>query len=180
MVFMTSSSDHVTGAAGLSLTITASKNGGAFASISPTVTERGDGWYSIALTSSHTDTEGDLALHVTGGGADPTDVLNRVGRVDAQVLGMATDTLTAAALASDAVAKIQSGLATAANVWTVDFGSGRTPKQALQFLRNKKSLEVLSATSGILHVYAEDDGTESWQAAVTFTTTQSPVSVVDP
>lgn len=78
MVFLTLASDHVTGATGLTLTITASKAGAAFASISPTVTERGNGWYAVALTASHTDTPGDLALHVTATGADPADVILRV------------------------------------------------------------------------------------------------------
>ena len=78
MVLMVDSTDHVTGKTGLTLTITASKNGAAFASITPTVTERGDGWYSIAITAAHTDTEGDLALHITGSGADPSDVLMNV------------------------------------------------------------------------------------------------------
>jgi hypothetical protein len=74
MIFMVDETDHVTGLAGLTLTITASKDGAAFASISPTVTDRGNGWYNIALTSSHTDTLGDLALHVTSTGADPLDL----------------------------------------------------------------------------------------------------------
>lgn len=78
MVFMKDSGDHITGKTGLTLTITASKNGAAFASISPTVTERGDGWYSLALTSSHTDTAGDLALHITGTAADATDIVLEV------------------------------------------------------------------------------------------------------
>ncbi len=73
MVLMVDSTDHVTGKTGLTLTITASKDGGAFASISPTVTERGSGWYNVALTASHTDTIGDLALHITGTAADPSD-----------------------------------------------------------------------------------------------------------
>lgn len=75
MVLMVDSTDHITGKAGLTLTITASKNGGAFGSISPTVTERGDGWYSLSLTASHTDTLGDLALHITGTAADPADMV---------------------------------------------------------------------------------------------------------
>lgn len=74
MVFMTDSADHITGKTGLTLTITASKNGAAFASITPTVTERGSGWYNLALTASHLDTLGDFALHVTGTGADPSDL----------------------------------------------------------------------------------------------------------
>jgi hypothetical protein len=79
MVFMTDSSDHISGKTGLTLTITASKDGGAFASISPTVTERGSGWYSLALTTSNTDTVGDLSLHATATGADPTDMTVQVG-----------------------------------------------------------------------------------------------------
>lgn len=74
MVFMVDSTDHVSGKAGLTLTITASKNGAAFATITPTVTDRGSGWYNLALTTAHTDTLGDLAIHVTGTAADPTDL----------------------------------------------------------------------------------------------------------
>ena len=78
LVFMSSAVDHITGKTGLTLTITASKNGGAFSSITPTVTERGDGWYSLALTAAHTDTLGDFALHITGTDADPTDLVSQV------------------------------------------------------------------------------------------------------
>jgi len=78
VVFMTDSTDHVTGKTGLTLTITASKAGAAFASITPTVTELATGWYKLALTSSHTDTLGDLALHITATGADPTDTQMQV------------------------------------------------------------------------------------------------------
>jgi hypothetical protein len=89
MVFMTDSADHVTGKTGLTLTITASKAGAAFASVTPTVTERGSGWYSLAFTTSHSDTLGDLALHITGTGADPADLLfNVVANVEADTYGI--------------------------------------------------------------------------------------------
>jgi hypothetical protein len=78
LVFMTDSADHISGKASLTLTITASKNGAAFASISPTVNDRGTGWYEIQLTTAHTDTLGDFALHITSAGADPTDTLSYV------------------------------------------------------------------------------------------------------
>ena len=74
IVFVTQASDHVTGLTEASLTITASKAGGAFGSIAPAVTERGTGWYSLALDAGMTDTLGDLALHITAASADPTDV----------------------------------------------------------------------------------------------------------
>ena len=73
MVFMVDNSDHLSGKAGLTLTITMSKNGAAFATVTPTVTERGSGWYNLALTASHTDTLGDLTFHITAAGADSTD-----------------------------------------------------------------------------------------------------------
>lgn len=77
-VLMIDASDNVTGKTGLTLTITASKDGGAFGSISPTVTELSSGWYSLALTSAHTNTLGDLALHITGTGANATDIRDQV------------------------------------------------------------------------------------------------------
>lgn len=78
MILLIDSTDHISGKTSATLTITASKNGAAFASITPTVTERGNGWYSLALTSSHTDTLGDFALHITASGADPTDIVDQI------------------------------------------------------------------------------------------------------
>ncbi len=97
LVFMTDSADHVTGKTGLTLTITASKNGAAFASITPTVTERSNGWYSLALTTSHTDTLGDLALHVTATGADPTDVVWEV------VVGLPGESVTVSSIGNNVI-----------------------------------------------------------------------------
>lgn len=75
MAFMSDAADNVTGKTGLTLTITASKDGGAFASISPTVVDLGSGWYSLALTTTHTNTAGELALHITGTNANPNDMV---------------------------------------------------------------------------------------------------------
>lgn len=101
MVFLTDSTDHVTGLGGATLTVTLSKNGAAFASISPTVTDRSNGWYNIALTSSHTDTLGDFVLRATASGADPIDLRTQVlvalpGESDANVTAIKakTDSLT--------------------------------------------------------------------------------------
>jgi len=77
-VLMIDSADHVTGKTGLTLTITAGKDGGALGAITPTVTERTVGWYQLALTAAHLDTRGCFKLHITGTGADPTDTLDLV------------------------------------------------------------------------------------------------------
>lgn len=79
-VLMVDSTDHVTGKTGLSagLTIYATKGAGTPAVITPTVTELDStnvkGIYKLAFTTSHTDTLGELQLHITATGADPTDV----------------------------------------------------------------------------------------------------------
>jgi hypothetical protein len=116
MVFLTDSADHVSGKTGATLTITASKNGGAFASITPTVTERGNGWYSVALTTAHTDTLGDLALRATAAGSDPIDLREQVFAAlpgeSVAVASIANDAITAASIAASAVTELQAGLST--------------------------------------------------------------------
>jgi hypothetical protein len=38
----------------------------------------GNGWYNLAYTTTHTNTKGALALHITATGADPTDLVDEV------------------------------------------------------------------------------------------------------
>lgn len=85
MVMMVDSSDHITAVSGLTLTCELSKNCGAFTAITPTITEIGYGWYKVALTASDIDTEGDLILHVSATGADPSEVMCRVGYLHADI-----------------------------------------------------------------------------------------------
>lgn len=122
-VFITQSADHVSGLTGATLTITASKNGAAFASITPTVTELANGWYSLALTTAHTDTLGDLALHITATSADPTDLLMQV---------VAYDMTDATALGLSRLDAAISSVAT--SVWSFAHQSGRTVKGAIKRL----------------------------------------------
>lgn len=103
MVFLTDSTDHVTGKTGATLSISLSKDGAAFASITPTVTERGDGWYNIALTTGHTDTVGDFVLRATASGADPIDLREEVvaATPDVNVSKMNNATLYGAGTSGD-------------------------------------------------------------------------------
>lgn len=71
--FMVDSSDHITGKTGLTPTVTVSKNGAAFGGISGAVTEVGLGLYKIAGNATDSNTVGELWIHATGTGADPTD-----------------------------------------------------------------------------------------------------------
>lgn len=67
--FMVSSSDHVTGATGLTVTATRSLDGGSFGSCTNSVSEIGNGWYKIDLAAG--DLNGNtVALKFTATGAD--------------------------------------------------------------------------------------------------------------
>lgn len=67
------SSDHITGATGITLTVTISKNGAAFGSPAGAVTEISSGWYKIAGNATDSNTAGPIAVHATGAGCDPFD-----------------------------------------------------------------------------------------------------------
>jgi hypothetical protein len=115
-ILMTDAADHITGKAGLTLTFTLGKNGGNDSAIAPAYTDHGDGVYSVDLTSAHTDTLGDLWLHITGTDADPCDEFFdvRVGLPGETVAveSIAANAITASSIAADAVTELQAGLAT--------------------------------------------------------------------
>src|SRR5207302_5276750 len=75
---MVDSVDHLTGKTGLTVAVTLSKDAGAFAAAGGAVTEISSGWYKIALSTTDTNTLGDLALHCTSAGADATDFKEQV------------------------------------------------------------------------------------------------------
>src|SRR5512139_1698062 len=78
MFMMIDSSDHITGKTGLTVTVTLSKAGAAFAAAGATITEVSSGWYKAALTTTDTNTLGDLSYHCTATGADSTDFVDQV------------------------------------------------------------------------------------------------------
>lgn len=165
-ILMIDSADHITGKTGLSagLTIYAAKAAGTPATITPTVTELDatnvKGIYKLALTTTHTNTLGELQLHITATGADPADLKWQVTSV----------------LPGDAVGIADALLDRDMSLGT-DSGSSsvRTPRQALRTIRNK-----VSVAAGTLTVTKEDDTTSSWTAAVTATPGADPVTTIDP
>ena len=71
---LVSSSDHVSPVTGATPTVTISKNGAAFAAVSGTVAEVGNGWYKLTPAATDVDTLGPLLIHATATGADPVDL----------------------------------------------------------------------------------------------------------
>ena len=80
---MVLASDHISPATGLTPVVSISKAGGAFGapSISANATEitaSGPGWYYISLSSTDTNTAGDLVVHAAVATADNTDFVDQV------------------------------------------------------------------------------------------------------
>lgn len=81
LIFMTNSTDNISGVTGLSagLTIGLSKNGAtSFSTITPTVQEVANGFYVLSLTTTHTNTKGAFNLYITASGCIPTIVEHEV------------------------------------------------------------------------------------------------------
>jgi len=100
------SGDAVTGLIDAGFTKRISKNGAAFAAMTVTITELENGWYSVPLSTSHTDTNGIMSITLTHGSAKQinlqfriqaklTDDLNDVAATDI-VSGGAINTTTGA------------------------------------------------------------------------------------
>jgi hypothetical protein len=77
-VFIVDSSDHRTGKIGATLQVEICKDDGEFTVITPTITELKYGWYNIILNQEHTDTQGELAFHITAEGSDSLDIKHLV------------------------------------------------------------------------------------------------------
>ena len=70
MVFlMVSTDDGTTAVTGITPAVQISKNGGAFAAATNSVTEIANGWYKVTLTATETNTNGPLIVRATGTGA---------------------------------------------------------------------------------------------------------------
>lgn len=78
------SSDHISAATGKTLTVTLSKDGGAFAAAGATVTEISSGWYKIALTTTDTNTLGTLVIRATAASSDDGEFVQEVVAFDPQ------------------------------------------------------------------------------------------------
>ncbi len=78
LVYLVDSADHLSPALGLTPTIYLSKDNTLFSTITPSITEKGYGWYQLALTTTHTNTLGTLIIHATGSQTDPCDKEYRV------------------------------------------------------------------------------------------------------
>jgi hypothetical protein len=131
------STDGATAETGFTISqadIRLSKNGGAFAQTNNATgaTHAENGWYSVPLDTTDTATLGNLLVNIAESGglqawrtfmvvpAQVWDSMFGADRLQVHVDEMTADIITAAVLAADVTTELQSGLATAAALATVD------------------------------------------------------------
>jgi hypothetical protein len=152
---MIDSTDHISAKTGLTVTVNISKAGAAFGAAGGTVTEIANGWYKIVLTTTDTNTVGDLSYHCTATGADATDfkdqvfariiddlafpatsgrsmVVDAAGLVDANAVKLGPTGAGTAQTARDIGASVL--LSAGAGAGQLDFTSGVVKANATQWL----------------------------------------------
>jgi hypothetical protein len=131
MVFlMVSTDDGTTAVTGLTPTVQVSKNGGAFATATNSVSEIANGWYKVTLTATETNTNGPLIVRATGTGA-----------IEWREVGLVRD-----AQPDVNVYSVESGVTVDANIVSED--AGYTPSDATLATATIESIasEVLGRT----------------------------------
>lgn len=78
MFLLIATSDHISPLTGATPSCTLSKAGGSFGAAGGTITEVANGWYKIVLTTTDTNTVGDLVFHITATSGDPTDFVDQI------------------------------------------------------------------------------------------------------
>lgn len=151
---MVQSSDHITGITGATVTVTISKNGAALAAPGGAVTQIGSGWYYIALTTTDTNTLGDLVFHCTATSADPTDFSDQVtAGGSANVTAINGSSLAAQALAQS----------TQSICWGTCSG-GTTTTAVVSTLNNPSSLTVAGQLIGRTIIFLGNSATGGVQS----------------
>lgn len=125
----------------------------AFTITSGTATECEEGWYSITLTTSETDTDGDLVIYATGTGTDRW--VDKV-QVYTENTGPFTITITETQYENiaDQVLRRNSSAARASSA-----GDTLSSKSLLGMIAKHTNRTKNNTISGELEVYQEDDTT---------------------
>ena len=143
-----SNGDPVTGQADVSFTKRISKNGGAFAAMTVTITEMENGWYSFPLSTAHSDTLGLLSITFTNAAARNVNLQFRVetrtlsDAVDADLIAAQSNSVTFPAFAVTGELTVSNGIAVSAST---------TNKDAVSFTGNGTGigLDLTGGSNGV-------------------------------
>jgi len=146
--------DAVTGLVDAGFTKRISKNGGAFAAMTVTITEMENGWYSVPVSTSHSDTVGILSMTFTHGSAKQvnlqfrvqaklTDDLNDIAATDIVSAGAIT-TLSGAVVNVDTVDSVTGNVTVGTNNDKTGYSISGT-KTTLDALNDVAATDIVSA-----------------------------------
>lgn len=155
---MVDSADHVSGKTGLTPAVALSKNGGAFGAASGAVTELANGWYSFAANATDRDTLGELAIHISADGADPTDLLYVIVEFDPFDVAEPGDAM--------ALTSAYDAAKTAASQASVDAIELNPTINASVAISAAEAAQVASGTMALLTDH-------TWEGTVTSTSTEA-------
>ena len=146
---MVATSDHITGLTGATPVVLLSKAGALAATAGGTVTEvtGGQGWYKIALTTADTGTLGDLAFHATAASGDPTDWVDQVGDINANITTWLGTAVTAATAGIPDVNVKNMNNVAATNITTINANIGLATAGTITTLTNLPAMPTNWATA---------------------------------
>jgi hypothetical protein len=173
------SGDAVTGLTDGGFTKRISKNGGAFAAMTVTITEMENGWYSVPLSTSHTNTNGVMSITLTHAsakqinlqfrvGAKLTDDLNDVAATDIVSAGAIT-TLSGAVVNVDTVdtcttntdmrgtdSAALASVCTEARLSELDAGTAGKAANQIDIIQTDTTTDIPAQISGLNDIAATD------------------------
>lgn len=171
------------------------RNGTHDAAVSFTVTNPETGLYRATTTIPAGYVAGDrleVVVSATVGGVAGVEVVERfkltgpnfaATAIAADVQSMAAGVITSTVIATDAIGALELSSAAAQEVVDAVLArnlgggadGGRTVRDALRFLRNRRAI-----SGGTLTVFAEDDTTPAFTAAIVATAGANPITEIDP
>lgn len=167
MFLLTDATDNETAETGLtSITCEISKNGGAFAAVTNSITEVSDGWYKVTLTTTETNTEGPLILRAIKSGT--SNEFRWIAQVKADTVELATAQFNKIA---DYVMRRPMDSARASS-------DGDTVEKQSLLGALSKMVNKTALSGSTLTVYEEDNTTSFYTQTVTTDSDADPVTSV--
>jgi hypothetical protein len=185
-VKMVDAADHVSDKTGLTLTVLASKNGGAFATATASVAEVSNGWYRVEVFPTHVDTVGEAIFRCTATSADAGErIFTVVGTTRQDVydrIGAPTGASIAAdveAVASDVWSFATRGLSASGvtEIWDKDTASLTAVGSVGKLLADNVDATISSRADASAYTSARAANLDNLDAAISTVSTHDATAV---
>lgn len=166
--------DDETAETGIAPTVQISKNGGAFANVTNTVVEVGNGWYYVVLTTAETNTDGFLAVRAFGTGTNEWRDYHEVYTPDTSPVSISLTAAQMNAIADHLLRRNYANARLSSDGDTVD------KRSFLGLLAQEVNRRGYDDLNSEFDVYHEDDITLFFSVAVTTSLTAVNITELNP